>query len=347
MNDTELDGLLRQVRADVHTDEDVIARGRAKVLAAAAEVEGVPVLKAKSAAPQRKKRSMWLAAAAAAVVIAGAAGTQLLSVDEAKVDPASAAILHRAAQAPGTDVPLAPGQFRYVETHAWTLSRSEEKNLTYRTESVTREWVPADERQEWLLRKEYTGNREFLTGDERDAGPEIAAENAADEDMRGPCGDYSTPTGRTPCAASWQHPTAEWMAGLPRDPVKLEERLRADLADNDRGEVRVFDYASDLLRTGRVPADLRSALYRVLATVPGIRQTDNTATLDGRVGTALGIEDDDSRHDIVIDPETGQFIGERNVLIEDNDAGLKAGTVLKSSSVSTATAAEIGVVPSK
>ncbi|MBN6037622.1 CU044_5270 family protein [Amycolatopsis sp. 195334CR] len=344
MNDTEIDDLLRQVRADVRTDEDVLARGRAKVLAAAADVEGVPVLKARTVESPKKKRSMWLAAAAAAVVVAGAVGTQLLPGDEAEIDVASAAILDRAAQAPGTDVPLAPGQFRYVETHAWNVNRSPEKDLTYRVESVTREWVPADERQEWLLRKEYTGNREFLSGDERDAAPE---NTTAEEDMRAPCGEYGTPTGGPGCEGTWQHPTAEWMAGLPRDPAKLGELLRADLPDNDRGEVRVFDYASDLLRTGRVPADLRSALYRVLATVPGIKQVDNAATLDGRVGTALGIEDDDSRHDIVIDPVTGQFIGERDVLVEDNDAGMKAGTVLKSSSVSTGTADEIGVVPAK
>lgn len=343
MNDTEIDDLLRQVRADVHTDEEVLARGRAKVLAAAADVEGVPMLKARTASPVKKKRSMWLAAAAAAVVVAGAVGTQLLPGDEAEIDAASVAVLDRAAQAPGADAPLAPGQFRYVETHAWNMNRTPEKDLTYRVESVTREWVPSDERQEWLLRKEFTGNREFLTGNERDAAPE----STADEDMRAPCGEYGTPTGGTPCEGSWQHPTAEWMAGLPRDPAKLDERLRADLADNDRGEVRVFDYASDLLRSGRVPADLRSALYRVLATVPGIKQVDNAATLDGQVGTALGIEDDDSRHDIVIDPVTGQFIGERDVLVEDNDAGLKAGTVLKSSSVRTGTATEIGVVPSR
>jgi hypothetical protein len=370
-SDAEIDELLRRVRADVHTDENVIARGRARVLAAAAELERAEpqsatnadsgpetsvrtvVSKPESRKPQRKRRS-FLAVGAAAAVILGVVCAQLLPSQNAEIDPASAAVLDRAAQATGTDAPLRPGQYRYIETHAWTLTTLVEKDTTFRTETVTREWVPADERQEWLLRKEYSGKHEFLMGDERSAAGQIAAEEASnDEQMQAPCGDYSARSGpqvRQPCQGmdvGWGHPTAEWMASLPRDPVKLGERVRADVPDNDRGAAEVFDYATDLLRTGRVPADLRSALYKMLAAVPGIEKVDTMANLDGRVGVALGIEDDNSRHDIVIDPDTGQFIGERDVLTEDGDTGLKKGTVLTSSSVSVATADGLGVVPAK
>ena len=87
-------------------------------------------------------------------------------------------------------------------------------------------------------------------------------------------------------------------------------------------------YIADLLRTGLIPADLRAALYKAAALIPGVTVTDNQATLRGQTGVAIGRVEDVShmRQDIIIDPLTGQLIGERSVLTEGT-GDIPAGTV--------------------
>ncbi|HEX8518621.1 MAG TPA: hypothetical protein VF667_03420, partial [Pseudonocardia sp.] len=97
-------------------------------------------------------------------------------------------------------------------------------------------------------------------------------------------------------------------------------------------------YATDFLKTGAAPPDLRAALYRALAKVPGLAVTDGAAEVDGRRGTALGITDPDgNRLEMIVDPRTGAFLGTRTT---DAD-----GTVQNVTTVTTAGADQIGVVP--
>lgn len=93
-----------------------------------------------------------------------------------------------------------------------------------------------------------------------------------------------------------------------------------------------------------MPADLRSALYLALTRVDGLTMTPGVADLDGRTGTALGIDDPISRVEIIVDPGTGTFIGERETLRVDAD-GLPAGTVTSYTSVTTAVVDEAGQLP--
>lgn len=54
----------------------------------------------------------------------------------------------------------------------------------------------------------------------------------------------------------------------------------------------------------------RSTLYRALALLSGIRITAGNATLNGRTGTAFSLDSDVSVPEIIVEPATGQFIGE-------------------------------------
>ena len=97
-----------------------------------------------------------------------------------------------------------------------------------------------------------------------------------------------------------------------------------------------FVTIADGLRTGAVPAELRAALYKVAALIPGVKLSDRQATIDGRTGTAIGIPSPDgaARTDIIIDPDSGLVIGEQNVLLKDYP-GSPAGTVTSWTSVRT------------
>ncbi|MFE4196436.1 hypothetical protein ACFRJ9_11270 [Paenarthrobacter sp. NPDC056912] len=63
---------------------------------------------------------------------------------------------------------------------------------------------------------------------------------------------------------------------------------------------------------------------------------DRQAVLDGRTGTAIGRVDrrNNSRHDFVIDPGTGQFIGERVVTL-NGYGDIPPGTAIAWTAITT------------
>ena len=128
---------------------------------------------------------------------------------------------------------------------------------------------------------------------------------------------------------AWQAPTPAFLAALPRDPSALRQRLYDDTAGHGRStDGEVFVYVADVLRSGLVPADLRGALYRVLATVPGVEITSRTATIGTAKGIAFGWYEatDGTRQEIIINPANGDLIGERDVTVT-NVGDIPAGTV--------------------
>jgi hypothetical protein len=52
-------------------------------------------------------------------------------------------------------------------------------------------------------------------------------------------------------------------------------------------KAEAFVTIADGLRTGVVPADLRAALYKAAALIPGVTVGDRQATVDGRTGSPL------------------------------------------------------------
>jgi hypothetical protein len=143
--------------------------------------------------------------------------------------------------------------------------------------------------------------------------------------------------------------TSAQLARLPRDPHALLAILNPTLPSGKPvGAGPALGSSVLILRSGLVPADLRAAIYQALALLPGLQVTDRSANLDGRVGVALGVDDEPTniRREIIIDPDTGQFIGERIVQLRaDARTGLPAGTLLDSSSVTTGVVGAVGQVP--
>jgi hypothetical protein len=161
------------------------------------------------------------------------------------------------------------------------------------------------------------------------SGPVDVTHNPA---FLGPGGVETTGLAPNSFPPSWQQPTPSWLASLPRGTAALRDRLYADTAGLGRsadGEAVV--YVADLLRSGVVPADLRAALYRVLATIPGVEITSSQARLGTTTGVGLGYHEtvDGTRQEIVVDPDNGELVGERSVVIEAV-GGVPAGTVLSS-----------------
>lgn len=337
--------LLNRVRADVpeRTPDDVI-RGRAALLRA---IEAPP-----SPAPARRPlhRWVWVGSAVAATcaltgvfVFGGALGAP------GGADPAAAAVLDSAATAARSvvDPVVGPGQYLEIRTDAVYAATGtteadaevarqqrdgnlEDGDFTSFLESAVQAlWVPADRSGDWVeVRCARTPVQTFGSRSET-----FAAE------MGIVVGDSRMvfPGGKTEYGAPITMFDADSAADLPRDPRHLLERIyeeNGSAGPSRDGEALVW--LADRLRSGTVPAELRSVFYETAALIPGVTITEEQATLNGRTGTAIGRDEGANgfRQDIIIDPETGAFIGERQVLLQPV-ADMPAGTALGSTSVTT------------
>lgn len=89
----------------------------------------------------------------------------------------------------------------------------------------------------------------------------------------------------------------------------------------------------DLLRETMAPPDLRAALFRVAARIPGVELVGNVTDPAGRKGTAVARTSDDAgfleRNELVFDSETSELLAERQVLLESVGwIDAKPGTVI-------------------
>lgn len=319
--------------------------------------------------PIRKRRHWGRLASAAAVVAAlvggGLVAENLVGGDQPTAS-AAAMTLNRAAAAAihEQDPVLEPGQYLYSDVDSWWSMTYLGTNTTraqfvYIGQYVVETWVPANRNDQWMQRLTQTNNRHWIMGTE-------AAAKAAGIDLTAgpwpkgtsvhvaPCGNFVPQRGKKPSCAdglggAWSNPTPDWLAGLPTSPQAMLDRLRHDTAVSGPGQDdRILATASDALRTGLVPAKTRAVLYQALALLPELKITDKVANVDGRTGVALGIDNqrDGYTQEFIVDPATGQFIGERQVTTRAG-SGIPAGTVMEYTAVSASVVDAMGAAPSK
>lgn len=331
MNDHDpVDALL----ADLHTEvpemsDSAFEAGRSRLQA---RVSSEPVTIAPepdvAVVPLPKRRllrspPLKLVAAAAAVVAvaAGALVVQTTKHDGPGESAAAAQLNIVADRINPVDEPIGPDQYRYSVTHRWNLYLGSidksgnvprlDDDIKVMVETKAEKWVPADPTQQCTFRYTTTGKRKWVEGNAeqaQEAGIDLPAPKS--HDVVRPCADEGD--------VWWGAPSQELLASLPRDPIQLNDRLRND-ARRTQGsfgaDLTLVDSVTSLLASGMVPADLRAALYRTLALTPGMEITEQAANLDGVKGTAFGVTGEGRRHEVIIDPTTGQFIGSRHVQV--------------------------------
>jgi len=321
--------LLRRVRTDIpERSPDDIARGRAALMT---QLESESPFVATSA-PRRRRTATWVgfsALGAGALTVALVATNVLgLAGWRGGADAAAASVLESAAIATlqVSDPVVEPGQYLRVTTDA-VYSASGEIGVSFLESYHDELYVPADRDDDWVwMRYARTPIQTF--GPESEALAQAMEESTSDELLRAPGGTFY---GGSPTQISGDYDD------LPRDPHQLLNAiyLKTLTAGRSRdGEALVW--IADVLRTGTVPAELRAALYKAAAEIPGVTITEQQVTLDGSTGIAIGRVEtvDDTRQELIIDPATGQFIGEREVALS-SVAGLPAGTAMSSTAVTT------------
>jgi hypothetical protein len=324
------DEMVKWAMSDVAPmSDEAFARGRTALLARMDDAGKVVPL-----APRRRRRIPVLAAAAAMVAIAGAA-LLLPSMTSRDSGPnvAAAALLNQAAGLTG-DAKLRPGEYLYVLQYARWSSRNYDHTWMYLQDQQLQTWIPADRGGTWLHRRNKVGDKQWLIGQ----APADPADLTVEIE-----GEWRSEGGRWPDSVkipvSFRDPTPEYIAALPRDPSALYEKLRTEVA-GDEGQ-NLLRMVSQGLDTGMYPADVRSAIFQALTHLPKLEVADQTAVVDSRRGTALGVTEGETTEQIVIDRDSGTYLGSRTVMAQDSH-GLKKGQVIGVTSLTTKVVSGLG-----
>jgi hypothetical protein len=341
----ELD-LLRKYRDDVPApDGDLLERTRAQLLQA-------------PASPVRRvaRRRVIALAAAASVVAVGLVTSDVVTNNTSGADAEASKLLSAAADLAikHPDPVIPPGQFRYVRQRSVAARDIEDqgkRHLQFTDEEQLEWWTPASGAPPWKAKYSAHLKPTFAKpADERYAKANYPGLfEPASGFFWSKCGMPSTvvsvgsPGGWTGdfgagipgngCAGSWDEPTTQFLAALPRDP----DALLHELAESTNSEIRdsqVFRRINSVLLTGMAPADLRAALYRAALKLSNVRAVDGVVNLDGVSGRAVSRQFDGERRDLILDPATGQFIGSRTVATKPAD-GFHPGDIIEWTAVTT------------
>ncbi|MGY0061289.1 hypothetical protein ACWY4P_32910 [Streptomyces sp. LZ34] len=106
---------------------------------------------------------------------------------------------------------------------------------------------------------------------------------------------------------------------LPTDPKALAALLPSPNSADGKAK-STFDNATALLGESPARPDLRAALYRVLADLPGVKVTGPAKDATGRTGTALEWNTTSATVRVIVNPKTGD-------LLEETETAPKTGAL--------------------
>jgi hypothetical protein len=194
-----------------------------------------------------------------------------------------------AAGVPTTVPPIATGQYVLVHHDGWVAVVSESSRFAK---------VEKQDRDYWF---------DPRGGLIRAASFDGAPPRVENEDV---------PRGQT--VGSIIHPTPEWLAGLPTDPVKLLAELRGAMDKDAPWSIdhQVWSAMQDLyLRCDLLlSTEVRVALLRAFTSLRGI--TSSEVSIDKRRLVAIRHTERGSGDEILFDPTTGRAVGRRSVNVE-------------------------------
>jgi hypothetical protein len=235
-----------------------------------------------------------------------------------------------------SDPVVAPGQYLRIETKTVSgVSDGTREAPMYQSPATHVLYIPENRSDIWVWERHnlpsigYFNEAGRAAAERSDADPDRFSDTDLNGVLRARAGAFYG--GAPQSEQAWEN--------LSRDPETLRDYFYGEYVGGSSSiDEDVWVRITNLLSTGEVPADLRAALYRTLALVPGVTIVENEATLDGRTGVALGYTEPARgsiwRDEIIIDPATGLLIGDREVTL-DNYADIPAGTTLSWSTVHT------------
>ncbi len=300
-------------------------------------------LVARTLAPEPRRRERPALRIGLATGAVGAVAAGLLLVPQLLPDPPSAAaveLLDRAADAAGRSAPAAlpgPGEFLYTRTVTARLNamhgdvpvvRDHPGHLCH---DLVEEWVPGDGRG----RTQGRAAEGVTWAAARDPGGPWTADPRCLFDDSPFWRELDAPTAPWPGPPSlshWVSPRSDFLAALPADARGLHDRARQEAVDlvyddTDDGTLTLLSTLA-LSRSPEVTPALRATLFRAIALVPGVDTIGDATTLLGDTGAVVARTDAHGRRqEIVIDPDTGTFLGGRRIVVDSPEPGVPDGAV--------------------
>ncbi|WP_344581346.1 CU044_5270 family protein [Nonomuraea roseoviolacea] len=133
-----------------------------------------------------------------------------------------------------------------------------------------------------------------------------------------------------------------YLRSLPLEPSALLERLTKDAREIPVPRAQaVFIHTKLILEQGAPPARLRAALYTVLSRLDGVG-VERVRDLLDREGVGIYMDDEDTRREVIIDPNTYALLGGRTVHLGGSPEG---EVMLSVAQVATGIVDEAGDVP--
>lgn len=127
-------------------------------------------------------------------------------------------------------------------------------------------------------------------------------------------------------------PQPAYLAGLPT----TAQAMLAYLYQNSHGQnppaVQAFITAGDLIRESYVRPAALAALFAAAAQIPGVSVADHAVSAAGQRGVAVQQTYHGISEQLIFNPRTHAFIGERQVALSAS-SGLSVGTVLDSTAI--------------
>jgi hypothetical protein len=255
--------------------------------------------------PRPVRRRIVAVAATVVLVGAGIAATVTFLGDPTPT--AQARVFGRAAQNLAAQPSLVPGpgQYYYRRWEGVALSGTIRggKQTSRSVHFINELWVDRDGSGRYVNRNSDAATGKFI---------EVFRQHVGPSESKIPFGTASL--------------TIPQVQKLPTDPAALTTRIEAAFS-HDNGQTWVsqeVELVVSLLRDAPVSPELGAALYQALGRLPGIDVIGPRSDSLGRTGVAIGVADwIGIRRELIIDPQTGRLLGERQVLtreIEDNPA---------------------------
>jgi len=257
----------------------------------------------------RRSRKWGMAAAgiAAALALVLALPAILPNGSGGGPQPANAAeVLNEAADAAALQpaLSLSPGQYLYYKTQSWG-----DKFAPYKWG-----YIDTGTRQEWVAADGSGRLIEFYT----EQVPSTPTPGQATPSVGPPkvysgtdCGIYEP--GRLTVTKLSDMPTE--VAALTQVVASYALVGKHDYPQAKQSDM-MLDWIRQMLGTGYGPPEVRAALYRVAAALPGVELLGQVKDPLGRVGTAVGVTWLGRRNELIFNPATGAVLAQRYVQVD-------------------------------
>ncbi|MFD9940394.1 CU044_5270 family protein [Nonomuraea sp. NPDC059023] len=265
------------------------------------------------------RRRLFFSALVASALAAGAAAVMIIPglrdepgrrhelVPGTSVALAGApAVLVKASRYAASEPELKParGQFMYFEAKSAQSGILDKRGQGQPAEASHRHvWLPAFGGQAGLVREQGGPGDGTWLCHKNDVTPTKKETIEEKIDLAEP------PTGCQDAPA--------YRTDLPTDAEAMKDWLYRNSRGGNPPDVQAFVTVGDTIREAYLGPKALAAMFKAAAEIPGTKVYDNVTDSAGRPGIAVGQTFHGIRHDLIFDPNTFKYLGERQVVDYD------------------------------